>query len=142
MNRWGPWRTVPLPSDPSLCPVKCLKDYLAATPQICVGQLFRAPSSGSTLTTNQVRAKLLYFIKRGDPGSVPRGHDPRKIASSLAFFSSMSFADLQAYTGWSRPHVFYKHYLSQIEEVSRSVVSAGQIILPNAEEENVDNTAL
>ena len=131
MNRWGPWRILPLSSDPSLCPVKCLRDYISATSQIESGQLFRAPSSGSTITVKQLRAKLLYFIKKADPESVPRGHDPRKIASSLAFMSNMNFAGLQAYTGWSRPSVFYKHYLRQIEDVRRSVVAAGVVLNPD-----------
>ena len=48
--------------------------------------------------------------------------------------SSVRFADLQAYTGWSRPRVFFKHYLSNIEDLRRSVVSAGVVVAPEPEE--------
>ena len=105
-----------------------------ATSNIVYGQLFRAPTSGSPITVKQLRAKLVYFIKRADPGSVPKGHDPRKVASSLSFFSSMCFSDLQQYTGWSGPGVFYKHYLRNTEELREPLVAAGTVIHPDADD--------
>ena len=131
LKRWGPWKIIPLSSDPTLCPVKCLKDYISATSDINSGQLFRAPTSGSTITAKQLRAKLVYFIKKADPDSVPKGHDPRKVASSLSFLSSMCFSDLQRFTGWSGPRVFFKHYFKDIEEVKKSLVAAGAVIRSN-----------
>ena len=94
--------------------------------------MFRAPTSGSTLTIPKLRAKLVYFIKRADPGSVPKGHDPRKVASSLSFLTSMRFSDLQQYTGWSGPRVFFKHYFHQIEKLRSPVVAAGAVLRPDS----------
>ena len=107
-HRWGPWRIAPLPGDPSLCPVECLRGYLAASSDWTSGQLFRL-DNGSEIHINHLRAKLLYFIKAADPDSIPKGHDCRSLASSLNFFKTMSFEGLQAYTGWKSPRVFFHH---------------------------------
>ena len=128
-KRWGPWRIPPLVEDTSLCPVTCLRAYLARTPNYQSGQLFRG-DTGSKLTLNQIRAKLLYFIKTADPTSVPAGHDVRKVATSINYFEFMDFADLCHYTGWKSPRVFYKCYLKQIGEVRHGLVAAGGIVRP------------
>ena len=129
-KRWGPWRIIPLGEDPSLCPVKCLKDYLAKTSHIASGQLFKGETTGSDLSIKQLRAKLVYFIKKADPDSIPAGHDPRKVASSLNFFQYMSFEGLQAYTGWKSSRVFFRHYSKQLHEIKRMMVAAGNVIRP------------
>ena len=43
-NRWKPWRIVPLPQDPSLCPVKSLEAYLERTKNRTLGRLFQRES--------------------------------------------------------------------------------------------------
>ena len=131
-RRWGPWRIAPLPEDPSLCPVECLRGYLAASSNWTDGQLFRT-DEGTEIHIRQLRAKLLYFIKEADPNSVPAGHDCRRLASSLNFFKTMSFEGLQAYTGWRSPRVFFRHYLRTVEGVDRSFVAAGTVVGPSAE---------
>ena len=73
---------------------------------------------------------MTYFIKRADPDSIPSGHDPRKVASSLNFFQYMSFEGLRTYTGWKSTRVFYKHYLKKLQEVKHFVVAAGNIVKP------------
>ena len=119
----------PLKDDASLCPVTCLQSYLARTPAYKSGQLFRG-DTGSKLTLNQIRAKLLYFIKTADPASVPAGHDVRKVATSINYFEFMDFAGLCNYTGWKSPRVFYKSYLRRIEEVRLGLVAAGNVVRP------------
>ena len=125
-------------ADTSLCPVACLKAYLARTHAYTSGQLFRG-DTGSKLTLNQVRAKLLYFIKTADPTSVPAGHDVRKVATSINYFEYMDFADLCNYTGWKSPRVFYKCYLKRIEEVQHSLVAAGNVVHPTPARSDPDS---
>ena len=130
-KRWGPWRIVPLAEDSSLCPVKCLRDYLAKTSQFTSGQLFKGETQGSDLSLKQLRSKLTYFIKRADPASIPAGQDPRKVASSLNFFQYMSFEGLQAYTGGKSSKVFFRHYSKQLNEIKHFVVAAGSVVRPS-----------
>ncbi|MEO1765194.1 MAG: hypothetical protein AAFR83_25350, partial [Cyanobacteria bacterium J06629_18] len=128
-DRWGPWKIISLPETPSLCPVQCLKDYLEATPQWKEGGLFRA-LTGSALTPKEIKGRMGIFVRRADPDSHFKGHDPRKVAASLNFFRHMSFSDLKSYTGWKSPGVFFKHYAKEIEEIGHSVVAMGKIVRP------------
>ena len=129
-DRWDPWCIPPLTEDESLCPVAALKAYMAATGTCSSGQLFRIGDQNKNMTIKQLRAKILYFIKRGDPDSVPQGHDVRKVATTINYFQYMSFQDLKSYTGWKSPKVFYKHYLKQIGAVARCVIAAGKKVNP------------
>ena len=86
-QRRKPWRISPLPGDdPSLCPVATTQDYLDCMADITFGSLFRHHISGKPLTVAAVRCRLTSLIKRCNPGSIPKTHDLRKMASSLAFF--------------------------------------------------------
>ena len=125
----GPWEIIPLPEEPSLCPVACLKSYLQSTSHWTTGQLFRA-ETGKPLSPKDISGKVGYFVKRADPEGHFLGHDPRKVATSLNFWSHMSFEALQGYTGWKSPRVFFKHYFKKIEEIKRSLVAAGRVVQP------------
>ena len=46
-NSWGPWKIVPLPQDPSSCPVATLKVYLSRTSQWSSGRLFQRQDGGT-----------------------------------------------------------------------------------------------
>ena len=119
-----------LQQDLSLCPVECLKTYLQRTCSFIGGQLFKGETTGSKLSNCQLRSKLTTFIRRADPNSMPKGHDPRKVASSLNFFSHMSFDNLKSYTGWKSSKVFFRHYLKKLTEVKHFVVAAGNVCKP------------
>ena len=84
-NRWQPWKIVPLPQDPSLCPVHALTVYLDRTKTWSSGPLFRR-EKGGTITINDIRQQILYFIKSADPVSVPKAHQVRALATSVNFF--------------------------------------------------------
>ena len=127
-KRWDPWNIPPLPEEPSLCPVRCLQAYLNRTPDIHSGQLFRGESYGSNLSIKQIRYKMGLLIKHADPLATWAGHDPRKVSTSLNFLHFMSFSDLQQYTGWKSPKVFFRHYLKNIQDVRHNVVAAGKVV--------------
>ena len=128
-RRWQPWRIVPLPQFPSLCPVSALRAYLDRTSSLTSGRLF-VREEGGTLTTDGVRQQILYFIKTADPGSVPKGQETRKVATSVNFFHHMVFDDLCKYTGWKSQRVFHRHYLRNIEDLRLPTVAAGKVVVP------------
>ena len=129
-KRWSPWSIVPLPQDPSLCPVQTLRDYLNRTEQWQSGRLFRR-EKGATLTIDGVRQQILYFIKEADPDSVPKPHEVRALATSVNYFQYMDFSALTKYTGWKSPRVFMKHYFRDIESLKFHSVAAGKVVAPS-----------
>ena len=80
------------------------------------------------LTVNKIRHFLCKFIRLGDPASFPKAHDLRKIATSYAFFKSMTNQEICDLVGWSSIRVFKRHYLRQINEISSSLVVLGSAV--------------
>ena len=126
MDRWSSWSIPGLQGeDKTLCPVQSLRDYLDATSSITTGPLFRAQTSPRPLSRSNISANLQAIIKAGDKDSFPLGHDIRKLASSLAFFSGMKLKEISRFTGWKSSSVFLKHYCLSIENLRSSCVSVG-----------------
>ncbi|XP_068224886.1 uncharacterized protein [Palaemon carinicauda] len=73
-NRWSSWKIIPLPQDPSLCPVTTLKSFLSRTSYKTSGPLF-IRERGGTITLKGIRQQILYFIKQANPESFPHVHD-------------------------------------------------------------------
>ena len=128
-NRWKPWRIVPLPQDPSLCPVKSLKAFLEKTENRKVGRLFQR-ESGGTLTIDGIKQQILYLIKEADPESIPKAHDVRAVATSINYFHFMDFQALTEFTGWKSMGVFVKHYFKNLEALRFHTVAAGRVVPP------------
>ena len=126
-NRHKPWRISPISGDDSsLCPVATTQAYLKRTADFAAGSLFRHHVSGKPLSLSGTRCCLTSLIKRFNPESIPKTHDIRKMASSLAFFEGMAFPDISTMTGWSTPNVFIRHYLHKIKLVMRACVVLGK----------------
>ncbi|XP_068232529.1 uncharacterized protein [Palaemon carinicauda] len=132
-NRWSPWKIVPLPRDPSLCPVTTLKSYLSRTSTTTTGPLF-IREHGGTITLKGIRQQILYFIKQANPESFPHVHDIRAVATSINFFHHMKFDELSKYTGWKSPKVFKRHYLKPLEALRFATVAAGNVVPPEGTE--------
>ena len=128
-NRRDPWIIVPLPQDTSLCPVATLKTYLDRTSHFKNGRLFQR-ERGGTLSVAGVRQQILYFIKKADPDSIPKGHEIRKIATSINYFQFMDFESLRKYTGWKSSKVFFKHYYKSLDALKFHVSAVGRVIPP------------
>ena len=125
--RCKPWRVSPIPGDDkSLCPVATTQVYLQRTADFKAGSLFRHHLSRKPLSISGARCCLTSLIKRFNPESIPKTHDIRKMASSLAFFEGMAFPDISTMTGWSTPNVFIRHYLHEIKLVMRACVVLGK----------------
>ena len=126
MVRRTPIRISKLPdADSSLCPVANLKLYIERTGSHDTHLLFVHPKDKRVWFPAEARKLVCTVIREANPGALPKAHDIRKMASSLAFFSSMSFKSIREFTGWSSPSVFIKHYLSPIEDLQRSCVVLG-----------------
>ena len=114
-----------------LCPVNSLSVYLSLTARTRSFKLFVDPRDLSDLSIHKLRLYLCKFIRISNPGSFPKTHDLRKLATSYAFFNHMSSNELCDVVGWSSIRVFYKHYLKRISELSSSVVMLGKILPSN-----------
>ena len=88
-------------------------------------KLFVDPVGLSDLSLFKLRLFICSFIRSSDPAAFPKVHDLRKVASSYAFFRTMSLEDICEVTGWSSCRVFKRHYLSCLQEVGSSFVALG-----------------
>ena len=137
-NRWSPWKIIPLPQDPSLCPVEVLRAYLQRTDSWRSGSLFKR-EKGGTITINGIRQQILYFIKAADPDSVPTAHQVRAIATSVNFFQYMDFQALSHYTSWKSSRVFMHHYFKNIDALKFYAVVAGKVVVPSQDDSISDD---
>ena len=105
-----------------LCPVAALRSYLQHTGNKQSGKLFLSPSNhDKILTVQQLGSHIRSLIKTADPSSKVKTHDIRKLAASHSFVETMVIGDLVSNFNWSSPAVFYKHYFTQAETLSRPV---------------------
>ena len=110
-----------------LCPVENLRNFLKLSSSATSVKLFVKPSDGTDLPLNRLRWYLCKLIRLADPGSFPKVHDLRKVASSFAFFNFMDMQDICSLTGWSSFRVFRRHYLREIDAVRSSFVALGSV---------------
>ena len=69
---------------------------------------------------------MTVLIKASNPESIPKSHDIRRMASSLAFFAGMQFSAMSDLTGWSSMRVFTKHYLKLVTALATALVVMGR----------------
>ena len=131
LRRRPPASISPLLAELTLCPVDAVRKYLGRT-RGCSGALFRNATSGAPLTLFQTRSALVDLIYASQPerflSSMPRAHQIRAYAATLAFYSSMSFAGISSFTGWEGPAVFYRHYLRHVEGTRARCVVMGRVM--------------
>ena len=113
-----------------LCPVGNLELYLKLSSATKSIKLFVHPSSLTELSVHKLRYFICKFIRSANPGSFLKSHDLQKLATSYAFFQSMSTQEICDLVGWSSVRVFKKHYLKQITAVSSSIICLGKEISP------------
>ena len=105
-----------------ICPVRALKDYLQTTNSKSTGKLFLSPTNHDRhLSIQQLSSHISALIKLAEPGSKAKVHEVRKYAASHSFAETMIVGDLVSALEWSGPAVFYKHYFTQTETLSRPV---------------------
>ena len=121
----------PLVAEPTLCPVDSVKKYLDRT-RGSSGVPFRNASNGTPMSVFQTRTALVDLIYASQPenftSSMPRAHQIRSYAASLAFYHSMSFGEISTFTGWEGPRVFFRHYLRDVERTRTGCVVMGRVV--------------
>ena len=97
----------------SLCPIYSLKQYIERTKDIAKdGALFVNPYNGKNLQRPSISLWICRLIEEVCPGSVPKGHDMRKQATSLAWVRGIAPDEIIKSAFWTSSNVFIKHYLN------------------------------
>ena len=121
MDRTPPNITFPALEDfPPLCPVKCLKLYLERTEPVDRNpSLFLNPITNSNIQRPVLSLWLCRTIKEFCPESIPKAHDVRKQAASLAWVKGIPPNQIVEAAFWSSSSVFVDRYLNN--QVSTNV---------------------
>lgn len=103
-------------SDPHpLCPVTSLRRYLRLSrtkgDNLAV---FINPISRCNLKAPSLSQYLCSLINLAQPGKFPKGHDVRKMASSLAWARGIPLSTIVERAFWSSSNVFIKRYLTPL----------------------------
>ena len=107
----------------ALCPVASLKTYLEHTKCVKTEKLFISPNNKKKeLSISQLGAHVRALIRLADPASKVKVHRVRKMSASHSFAESMVVGELVSTIQWSSPAVFYRHYFTQPETLSKPVV--------------------
>ena len=99
-----------LPGSP-LCPNAALRAYLRVTSGSEKGGLFLNPESGKELNAGGVSYWLVRAIEWLLPGSLGRGHDIRKLLTSLAWLRGVKTDAIVAAASWRGTNTFFRKYL-------------------------------
>jgi hypothetical protein len=110
----------PLEDNSTLCPVTILKRYLQVT-QLKTGPLFLNSKTSRPLHPSTLSRLLGEVINEADPGKFPRGHDVRKVASSIAWTRGLPPAEIVDRMFWSSSSPFVKYYLCPISNTPNCV---------------------
>ena len=111
---------VPLLEGPtSICPVLALENYLrlSSHPR---GQLFCHTRTNSPLKASSISRLLCGIIEEAQPGCFPKGHDLRKVATSLAWVRGLETSEITQRAFWKSSSTFIERYLSRVNN-SRAV---------------------
>jgi integrase len=96
-----------------LCPVQALKAYLAKTADEPTA-VFRNSRTRKPLSSATIASTLCTVIDLAHPGQLPKGHDVRKQAASLAWTRGMPPAEIICKAFWATSSVFVSRYLHPV----------------------------
>ena len=100
----------PLPGS-SLCPVAAILAHIDRS-ESPSGALFTHPETGSPLNRGNIAHRICCLIQEADPAGVPKLHDLRKAAASIAWTRGLPIDQITQNAFWSSPHVFITRYLT------------------------------
>jgi integrase len=96
---------------PNLCPVVCIRELLRRPPG--PGDRLFSNALGGALAAPAISRLLCEVIEKADPGSFPKGHDIRKVATSLAWTRGLSPQAIADRAFWRSSSVFVDRYLHE-----------------------------
>ena len=109
----------------SLCPVAAIRFLLESFPSE-KHNLFCNPQTKAVLTSSTLRFWLCKSINWLLPNTIPRAHDVRKNAHSMAWVRGVPLSDILKQGFWSSSSVFLRKYLiNKPEHSSSTFVAAG-----------------
>ena len=103
------------------CPVEALSSYLQNTSDYNGNKIFINPKSGKALNAGRISFYICQLINIADPGKLPKGHDLRKVATSIAWTRGLSLDQITKHAFWKNPTVFIRHYLHALSDVPQCV---------------------
>jgi len=95
----------------ALCPVNALRKLLETTKTTKERSIFLHTKSGKPLRPPQISQLMCSTINTADPGKFPRGHDVRKMGSSLAWTRGLLVSTILHRAFWKTSNVFINKYL-------------------------------
>ena len=117
-----------LPDDKHLCPAQAVKRSLACSNPANHQKLFLNPVTGSPLNSASVRFWMCKSINWLLPGAIPRAHDVRKNAFSMAWVCGFSEDEIMRQGFWNSSPVFFRRYFNNIaNNAPFNFVAAGSI---------------
>ena len=103
-------------SNHKLCPVQTLRSYMDRSKEWNRSQALFCSQNGSPLKSSDVSIRMCRLIEQACPGSIPKGHDVRKIGTSLAWCRGIEPKEIVERTFWASSNVFICRYLSEVED--------------------------
>lgn len=105
-----------------LCPVATIKEYLIRSKEWNkTDAVFCSRARVSALKSPDVSLHICRLIELACPGTIPRGHDVRKIGTSLAWCRGLSPQEIVERVFWSSSSVFISSYLSPVDSTVNCV---------------------
>ena len=96
-----------------LCPVEALNIYLKRPNAVDKNpSLFTNPATHKNLQTSSISLWLCRIIEEFCPNSLPKAHDVRKQAASLAWVKGVPPEQIVSSAFWSSSNVFIENYLN------------------------------
>ena len=95
---------------PALCPVRSLACYLSFSEE-SRGPLFLNSKTGKPLHKCSISKILCDLIEEASPNCLPRAHEVRKYATSLAWTRGLSPDEITKRAFWRSSSIFIERYL-------------------------------
>ena len=110
----------------SLCPVQSIRTYLRRTsPEEGVSALFLHPSTSRPVQRPSLSFRIASLIQEAIPGALPKFHDIRKKAASLAWVRGVPPGEVVRAGFWSSANTFISRYLDTGAESLTPCVALG-----------------
>ena len=94
-----------------LCPVETIKKYIKRVGKK-KGPLFVNSRTKGPLNPSSLSKLMCMVIDEADPGKIPRGHDVRRAAASLAWSRGLPMSEITRRAFWVSSNTFINRYMA------------------------------
>ena len=124
INRWFPWKIVPLLQEPDLCLVAALKAYLKASSVLVVENCL-GDGTVELCLCRELDSKYFILYRQANRN----GFLKDMMATSVSFRQHMSFNVLCKYTHRKSTKGFYNYYYKHIETRNSHALAASKVVV-------------